>query len=362
MTKATRRTLLAAAALAPWSLRAAAAGARSFYWPTGAEWASAPPSDAGFDPAVLDAAVRGALADDGVGAVVLRHGRIVAEAYAPGGGASETRELASAAKSVVSVLVGVAIDQGHIRGIDQSASDFIPQWKGTPKQAITIRHMLTMTSGLHFQGLAIRGITGDQLALDAAAGLDEPPGRRWAYATPIFHLLYHVVEIAAGEPFEAFAQRNLIGPLGMQHWSWVTNVGRGANGPVRNYYTARCSARDLARFGLFALRGGRWNNRQLVSADYFRAATTPSQSLNPCYGYLWWLNAKPGLDAAGGDLGYRFPGSPPDTFAALGAGGQVAIETPSLDLVVVRQGTQPRNRQSIADFQAQVVAAITKRS
>lgn len=333
----TRRTVLSGvSALAP-----LAAHGESVYWPTGDRWASVAPAAAGLDPAALSAAVAAAMGDNSVGVIVLRGGQIAAEAYAPDWGPAKAFELASAAKSVVSVLVGIAVDQGRIDGLDQSVSDFIPAWRGTPKQAITIRHMLSMTSGLGFEGLKVRDIEGDQFAIDAAAPLEHPPGTHWAYNTPAFHLLYHVVERAVGLPFEAFAQRVLIGPLGMEHWSWLTNVGHGAQGPVTNYYSALCSTRDLARFGLFALRGGRWEGRQLVDAAYFKTSVSPSQDLNPSYGYLWWENARPGTDATGSRSGYRFEGAPHDTFAALGFGGQIAVEIPSLDLVVVRQGHAP---------------------
>ncbi len=353
-----RRTLLTGAGAA---LPLALIGTRAFagpYWPTDGGWATASPAEAGFDPAALSAAVTRAIADQSLSVLVLRGGRIVAEAYGGGWGPDKSSQLASAAKSVLAVLIGICIDQGHIRNVDQSAADFIPSWRGTPKQSITIRHLLTMTSGLHFEGLKLRDISGDQFQIDASSAIDHAPGAQWAYATPMFHLLYHVVEQAAGEDFRAFAQRVLIGPLGMEHWSWLTNVGQGEHGPVTNYYTAICSGRDLARFGLFALRGGNWNGRQLVSPAYFKAATSPSQALNGSYGYLWWVNAKPGVEPFGTVPSYRFPGSPPDTFGALGAGGQVAIETPSLDLVVVRQGQPPRDAGMISRLQAEVVKAV----
>lgn len=356
MAKMTRRTILAAASvLSP--LAAGAAAAAGVYWPKDGRWTSLAPAAAGFDAALLSAAVSAAMADHSVGVIVLRGGEIAAEAYAPDWGPAKAFELASAAKSVLSVLVGIAIDQGHIKGLDQSVSDFIPSWRGTPKQAITVRHMLTMTSGLGFEGLKVRNVEGDQFAINAAAPLEHPPGTYWAYNTPAFHLLYHIVERAVGMPFEAFAQRVLIGPLGMEHWTWLTNVGHGAHGPVTNYYSALCSTRDLARFGLFALRGGRWDGRQLVDAAYFKASVSPSQDLNPSYGYLWWENARPGTDAMGTRSGYRFEGAPRDTFAALGFGGQVAVEIPSLDLVVVRQGRMPADPATPERLVAGVVKA-----
>ena len=350
----TRRTLIAAAS----TLTAFAASAAETYWPSRGRWTSVAPAAAEFDPAALSAAVAAAMADRSVGVAVLRRGEIVAEAYGPDWGPAKAFQLASAAKSVVSVLVGIAIDQGHIKGVDQSVSDFIPAWRGTPKQAITVRHMLTMTSGLAFKGLKVRDVTGDQFLINSSTPLDYPPGTHWAYNTPAFHLLYHVVERAVGEPFEAFAQRVLIGPLGMEHWSWLTNVGHGPTGAVTNYYSALCSTRDLARFGLFALRGGQWEGRQLVNAAYFKASVSPSQTLNPSYGYLWWENARPGVDAAGTRSGYRFEGCPHDTFAALGFGGQVAIEIPSLELAVVRQGEPPQDPATPERLAAAVVAAL----
>lgn len=336
--------------------------AEADYWPGRSDWSSIDPAVAGFDPGRLATALDAALADHSSDVLVLRGGRIVAERYADAAGPNRSQQIASAAKSMVSVLVGIAVDQGKINGVDQSAADFIPQWRGTPKAAITLRHLLTMTSGLDDSGLVVRGIAGDQFEINAAAPLQATPGTRWEYQTAIFHLLYHIVARAAGEPFEAFAARNLISPLGLQNTTWVTNVGQGTRGPVTNYYTASSSGRDLARFGLFALRGGRWAGRRLVSARYFRQSIAPSQDHNPAYGFLWWENARPGIGPgeADGAPRLRFAGSPPDTFAALGAGGQVVMVVPSLDLVVVRQGGQPAERMMLPTLLASTCAAIRR--
>ena len=111
----------------------------------------------------------------------------------------------------------------------------------------------------------------------------------------------------------------------MSWTSCVTAKSASANGPATNDYIARCTGRDLARFGLMASRGGQRARRRVVSAAYLRAATQPSQDLNPADGYLWWENARPKF-MAGADrtaVGLRFPGSPSDTFAAMGAAGAV---------------------------------------
>jgi len=337
--------------------------AGSEYWPAGNDWAGPAPGGSGLDQQRLAAGIDAAMAERSSSVVVLHKGRLAAERYAPGVKDPSLQEIASAAKSLVSVLVGIAIDQGRIKSVEQSAADFIPAWRDRPQAAITIRHMLSMTSGQDFRGLALRGVAGDQFGINAAAPQAVPPGTLWAYDTATFHLLYHLIERAVGEPFEVFAGRNLLGPLGMKDTTWLTNVGQGPGGPVTNYYSARSSARDLARFGLFAQRGGRWAGRQIVSAAYLKAATSPSQALNPAYGYLWWENARPGrgagVGAGGAEVpGYRFEGSPRDTFAAMGAGGQVVMVVPSLELVVVRQGQNPASAASLPRLLAAVCGAV----
>ena len=353
----TRRTILAGSTALAATPRAWAQ-ARTLYWPTATEWATMDPRAAGFDPAKLSAAVQAAIADRSTSVMVLKDGRIVSEVYGEGGGPAVSREIASAGKSMVSVLTGCALDDGKIRSLDQSASDFFPQWKGTPKEAITVKQLISMISGLDHGGLAVRNVAGDQAALNAAAPLVNPPGTRWFYNTPVYHLMFHLVARAAGEPFEAYAKRKLLDPLGMTS-TWLMNKGRDAAGKeVSNYYTGICKARDLARFGLFALGGGTWNGRTVVSSNYFKAATSPSQDLNPAYGYLWWENARQGRPAAqAGPLRYLFDGSPRDTFAALGAMGQNVIVVPSAGLVIVRQGAMPAGPGSQAALTAAVIAA-----
>ena len=353
-----RRVFLASAG----AVLASPAMAATPYWPGAGDWATVSPEAAGFDPVRLTGALDAIMARKSVSTLVLRGGRMVAERYAAGWPADRAREVASVGKSMTSVLVGMAIDDGKIKGVDQPAADFIPQWRGTPKEKILIRHLLSMTSGLHETGLSARGVAGDQFALNAAAPITDPPGARWFYNTPVYHLLVHIVARATGERFEDYAQRKLIGPLGMSGTTWLTNTGKGATGPVTNYYTALCTARDLARLGLFAQRGGQWAGKRLVNASYWKASISPSQTVNPAYGYLWWVNAAPGFpavafEAPAGKPGLRFAGSPPDTFAALGAGGQVCIVSPSLDLVVVRQGDNPGPNMH-AELMASLISAL----
>jgi CubicO group peptidase (beta-lactamase class C family) len=355
----TSRTRLLGAWLTGLTLLAAANPApAAAYWPRGADWASLAPADAGMDRGRLQAAVEYALEQNSLGVLVLRQGKIVTEAYAEGWGRDKARSIASATKSMTAILVGIALDEGKFHGLDQHIADFAPAWKGTGKEAIELRHLLSMTSGLDHRGFGLGILSGDQFEMIQKMPLKATPGSAWEYNTLAYHMLFRLIEKATGENLEEYAQKRLFGPLGMEHHRWIKSQA----GAVTNYYRLQCSTRDLGRFGLFALRSGEWEGRQLVSKPYFKQATTPSQDLNPAYGFLWWLNAREsattlaGLRAA--RAGLRFPGAPRDLIAAMGAQGQNVLIVPSLDLVVVRQGEAPKERAMEARLLQQVILSI----
>lgn len=289
----------------------------------------------------LEAVVDRAMADRATSMLIARGDTVLAERYAPGWSADRPREVASVAKSMMAVLFGMALDEGAITGLDQPAADFIPAWRNDARTGITLHHLLSMTSGLDDTGLALRGVTGDQFVINGAAPLAHPPGTRWAYNTAAYHLLFHILMRATGERVEVYADRKLLGPLGMGDTVWVTSQGQGDDGPVTNYYSAVSTARDLWAFGRMVMQNGRWQGRQLVSADYVTRMATVSQPINRSYGLLWWVNEGEGLDVLGRPAGRRFPSAPPDTLAALGAGGQVILIVPSRQVILVRQGDTP---------------------
>ena len=292
-------------------------------------------------PLELEAALDLAMAQASTSVLVSRGGEILAERYAPGWSPDRPREVASVAKSILAVLIAMAVEGGAITSLDQAAADFIPQWRDGPRARITLRHLMSMTSGLDDTGLVLKGVRGDQFAINAGAPLRDAPGARWVYNTAAYHLLFHLLERATGQTVEAWARSRLFGPLGMDDTSWITSEGMGERGPVTNYYSASSTARDLARFGDLILGGGAWNGRRLISAEILQTLLGPSQDLNPSYGLLWWSNARPGADAFDRGDSLRFPSAPRDTIAALGAGGQMLLMVPSLNLIVVRQGDLP---------------------
>lgn len=277
------------------------------------------------------------MAQSSTSVLVSVEGRVAAERYAPGWSPHRPREVASVAKSMVAVLIAMAIQDGRIASLDQAAADFIPAWRADGRAAVTLRHLMSMTSGVDDAGLALRGVAGDQFAINTAAPLRDRPGTRWAYNTAAYHLLFHILVQATGEPLETYAWRRLLGPLGMTRTRWITSRSETQGRRFVNYYSAESTARDLSRFGNLILRQG----QGLIESERLHGLLQSSQALNPSYGLLWWLNAQPGADAQGRGHALRLPSAPRDAIAALGAGGQMVLVAPSCGLVIVRQGDAP---------------------
>ncbi len=302
--------------------------------------------DAGWNATALEPALAYAERQRSSAVVIVDRGRVIAERYwtvDTGAGSpyaplvwgrtaagAPIEDVASLQKSIVSVLVGIAADRGLL-DLDAPVSSYLRAgWTsatGDEESAITVRHLLSMTSGL-------------SLALEYQA----PAGSVWLYNTRAYSRLVDVLEAVAGEGIGPLTEHWLTGPTGMRDtvWRrrpWVT-PGMDAN-PVGLYTTAR----DLARFGELMLAGGIWEGRRLVSESYLAAAIEPSQSLNPAYGLLWWLNGWPMRttpEASGHEV--LAPAAPGDMYAAQGALGRKAYVVPSLGLVVVRLGDTPEDR------------------
>jgi CubicO group peptidase (beta-lactamase class C family) len=335
--KLSRRALLRAAAgglsgLAGYAL----AAPQKVYWPRGADWETRAPRNADMDAAGIDDALSYAADRNSTGLVILRGGRIVAEKYWRDWTPQTSQPIFSSSKSVAATLIGMAIEDGKLKSVNQSMADFIPSWKGGPKEAITLRHVMAMTSGMKVgAGRVSAGI--DAFEETAAFPLEHKPGERWAYNTPVYRMLLRVIEIASGESINQFTQRRLGATIGMSHSSWDCSPAPKGKTNCTWY---RSSLRDMVRFGLLILRNGKWESKQLVSARYVRESTSTSQKLNEAYGYLWWLNGKSSFNLPNGisGRGMLWPDCPPDAFGALGAQDKRIYIVPSFDLVVARHG------------------------
>ncbi|MBI2760616.1 MAG: serine hydrolase [Chloroflexi bacterium] len=296
------------------------------YFPpvAGDEWETVTPADAGWDAGRLEEALTFAAERNSTAMVIVWGGRIMAERYWRDWDLHRAAAIASCQKSITSVLAGIAQEDGALR-IGDRVTDYLGAgWCDAPPEAenrITVRHLLTMTSGLN-----------DRLRYIADAG------STWYYNTPAYYRTKAVIEKAAGMSMNDYTRAKLWSRIGMQDSLWFGDL-LGPT-PAQQY---RASARDMARFGLMILAGGSWAGQDIIAdKTYLADALSTSQDRNPAYGYLWWLNGKerfllPGPASRGGD-GSFIPDAPADMVCALGAGDKKIYVVPSLNLVVARHG------------------------
>lgn len=261
------------------------------------------------------------------GLLVIKDGSVVAEQYA--GGATVPVELMSVTKSIVSLAIGFLIDAGRISSVDCPLSRWYPSWRQGPKSRITLRHVLTHTTGLaHGPDTSAIWVQFDRLKFALERAVVEEPGARFDYNNEAVQLLSGVVTAAAGVPLDRYLERKLFGPLGIKEWSWE----RDPAGNVQAFSGLSLTAPDLARIGVMLLQGGRWNGETLLSPEWIRQSTSPGLAVTPFYGLLWhlrWARREPGAPGAPG-------ASQPDAFFADGWLGQRLAVYPAAKLVAVR--------------------------
>ena len=170
------------------------------------DWRTGAPQANGIDPLALENAATVASGDGSYCLLVIRHGTLVFERYFNGASASDTHSSWSIAKSYSSVLAGIALDRGEFHSLDQSVADFVPAYRNTPRAAITLRHLLTMTSGLKWSalddylGMATFASDQTQFALKVSAA--DAPGIKWTYDNEAVQVLEAVFRAATGMTVE----------------------------------------------------------------------------------------------------------------------------------------------------------------
>ncbi|NOT41602.1 MAG: serine hydrolase [Alphaproteobacteria bacterium] len=271
--------------------------------------------------------------------VVIHRGSLVAERYATGITRDTRLQSWSMAKSFLHAALGLAIDDHRINPDTRAP---VPEWQNAndPRRQITIRQLAQMTDGLDFkedygdakaeamQMLFGTG-RGDTGRAAAEAKLGAQPGTRWSYSSGSANILSRILRDRLGgrDAYRALLFDKLFAPLGIK-----TAVPEfDASGTWIGSSYVHATARDFARFGLLYLRGGVWEGRQIIPADWVATARTPTAASNGLYGALFWLNA---TDRATGKPAVT-PLLPTDTFFARGFGGQLITIVPSRDAVIV---------------------------
>jgi CubicO group peptidase (beta-lactamase class C family) len=312
-----------------------------------AEWVAAEPTPAqktAFDASL--ARVRAGEFKAITSVLVAQHGRLILEAYFDDLGQDGLRNTRSATKTVTSLLVGLAVADGRLRGVDQAVLPLLPEQqrlhgRQARKARIQVEDLLTMSGPMEcddwnswsqgneermyllddwvgfFWSLPLRGF-----AAWTPSPAQSPYGRAFSYCTAGVTTLGAALQAAVKEPLERYAQRRLFGPLGIRHAQWQRlpdgrHVQAGGGLSLRS--------RDLLKLGQLALQGGRWDDRALLPADWIARSTTPKARMPDGveYGYLWWLHA---FDVGGRTV---------NTWAMNGAGGNTVQVIPALDAVVL---------------------------
>ena len=254
----------------------------------------------------------------------------------------------SMAKSIVSLAIGCAIDDGFIKNVDQPVSDFYPEFQGYNGKVLTLRHLLTMSAGVDFDEAYSSPFSpttklyyGDDLE-KIALGMKETeePGVNFIYQSGVTQLLSLIVEKATGENISSYVSRKLWTPMNAEEDAlWSLDKKEGIE---KAYCCFNSNARDFARFGQLILNKGSWNGRQLVSESYITEATTPNTSLtfkeysetNHCYGFQFWH-----LTYKGMEIPYM-----------RGILGQYVFAIPELNAVVVRLGHKRSDTRSTQHY------------
>ncbi len=266
--------------------------------------------------------------------LVLQHDRLVYERYFDGSDRQTLQTSFSVAKSFVSTLVGIAIDEGFIGSIKDPVTDYLPELAARdPRfERITLRDLLTMSSGIRYwdtdlpwpwadDTFTYYGVNLREIALNRTR-IERPPGQEWHYNNYHPLLLGLVLERATGMSVSEFMATRLWQPLGAERdATWSLDSERFGFEKMESGLNA--TAVDYARFGLLFLHRGEWNGKHIVSEDWVRAATAADTTTDPAdfYQYFWWVDVER-----------------PGRFYALGNLGQYIYVAPDADTVVVRLG------------------------
>ncbi|SEM74454.1 CubicO group peptidase, beta-lactamase class C family [Stigmatella aurantiaca] len=266
------------------------------------------------------------------GVIVLRNGRTVAERYYQGEKATSLHDIRSAGKSVTSLLVGIAIDQGKVKSAEDATGTYWPEARGTALGDVPLKDVLTMRSGLaafdaddaspgHEDRL---DEAADPLAFILALPRAEPPGSVYRYNSVTASAAGIVVAKAAGERMAEFARKKLFAPLGIQRWQWASD----AAGYTKGQGNLSLTLRDFATLGEMVRNEGVYRGRRIVSAAWLRQSLAPAAVISDVdpyadgYGYFWYSKT------------HTLNGRPVQVSFASGNGGNKLYIVPERKLVV----------------------------
>ena len=275
--------------------------------------------------------------------LVVKNNELIVESYWNGFHKNHPTNTFSAAKSVISLLIGIAIDEGHIKSVEQPVSDFLPSFNKGDKSKIIIKDLLTMSSGLNWSESGgnpysdnARAYYGEDL-LGQVNNLKciEKPGKIFKYKSGNSQVLGYLIEKASGVTLSEYLEKKIWNKINAEHQA-IWNLDK-MNGDEKAFCCLYITPRDYAKIGQLVLNNGKWNGYQVISETYLKNALQPASYLtekngkqNIRYGWHWWTALYKG-----------------DVICyARGINGQYIIIWPEKETVIVRTGEK---RKKVAD-------------
>ncbi len=278
----------------------------------------------------------------GLSMVVMKNGRVVFEDYAAGHSADEAHNLYSGTKSF-SCAIAVAATQDKLLSFDEPVSQTIVEWRSdSRKSKITIRQLLTLTSGIDAGKPKLAGSI-PTYAESLGARMLHPPGTAFQYGPVPFQIFGELTRrklAATGENPRDYLARRVLSPIGLRIHSWRT----AADGNPKMSAGAFLTAREWAKYGQLILDNGQWAGKSVLDKNLL-SECFQGTAANPGYGISFWLPVSGGTDSEGGNAGQgaaklKEIHAPALIIKAAGVGGQKLYVIPSQDLVVVRQASR----------------------
>lgn len=226
----------------------------------------------------------------------------------------------SVTKSILSALIGIAIDKGYIENVNAPITNYFPKFnKDKENQRITIKHLLTMTSGMHWPGNNAMIPSKNWVNFVLQQDIENPPGKEMVYSCGSSHLLSAILHKTTGLKTEAFAQRHLFTPLGITNYKWNSD----AQGIAIGGFGLTMKTADMLKIGTLYLNKGRWKSKQIIPSYWIEESTSPKVRMddNSSYAYHWWNKT--------------FENQVGRIFLAIGREGQYIIVAPDYQLVTV---------------------------
>jgi len=260
---------------------------------------------------------------------IIRNGYMLLDAYFDTFRIHKRHRVYSCTKSVMSALIGIAIEHGHVSDVHQRVSSFFPEQGvsayDSVKRNITLKHLLTMTSGLNctdsylfkWKGLWAMRRSNDWAQHVLNLPMREQPGTSFNYCNGVSHLLSEIIQRSTGMTAFEYAKQSLFTPLGINDVTWAHN----STGVTVGYSDLMLTPHDMAKIGFLYLKQGRWGTQQIIPTEWVRQSFKPhiAATLFPHYGYQWWIDSS----------GY---------YVAAGYKGQYIFVLPDHNMVVVFTG------------------------